>query len=178
VFSLLAENQKIVIAVNVSVITVEHSCNEALALIFRNMDLVSRVVFEITETKEIRNPKLVKRFVDAVRLLDGRIAIDDFGAGHFTVDLVTKIKPEFLKLDAVLVADLEGNGDVIVQLCDLVGEYGGRLIAEHVDSKEKLDNLRSLGVHYAQGYYVGKPAPFVLKQDSVSVPSAQVWRVR
>ena len=161
-FKLLTQHAGLVIAVNVSVRTIEESCSEALGLIFQNMHLVDRVIFEVTETTEIQNARQVMLFAEAVRLLGGRIAIDDFGAGHFTVALIEKLRPEFLKLDGKMIADLEGNGDVIVQLCELVAGHGGRVIAEHVDSKEKMANLRSLGVHYAQGYFVGEPRPFEL----------------
>lgn len=157
VFELLREQTSLEIAVNVSVVTIEQSCADVLALIFKNINLVRRVVFEITETAEIQDMALITRFVTAVRLLEGRVAIDDFGAGHFTVSVVRQIQPDFLKLSGVLVADLSKNADEISRLRDLVGRFGGALVAEHVDSEEKFERLRALGVHYAQGYFVGVP---------------------
>ncbi|CAG9169957.1 EAL domain-containing protein [Cupriavidus pinatubonensis] len=158
-FMLLREQHDLEIAVNVSVVTIEESCADVLALIFKNMDLVSRLVFEITETKQVSDLPRVMRFVNAVRVLDGRVAVDDFGEGHFTMSLVQQIRPDFLKLSGRLVADIGRTASEVTRVCDQVRRFGGEIIAEHVDSKEKFDSLGALGVRYAQGYFVGMPTP-------------------
>lgn len=156
VFRLLRDNVGVRIAVNVSVVTIEQSCNDILALVFKNMDMVDRMIFEITETVEIHDLNLITRFVTAVRLLDAKVAIDDFGDGHFTLALVRDIRPDFLKLSSNLVADMKRTGGEIAYLRDLIMVHGGEIIAEQVDSQEKLEILRELRVGYAQGFYVGE----------------------
>jgi len=157
VFAFLRQQPAARVAVNISVVTIEQSCSDLLALVFQNMELASRMVFEITETVAIHDMAQVMRFVAAVRLLDAKIAIDDFGTGHFTVQLIEILKPEYLKLSYNLVNDLAKTASEISALREITQQYGGTMIAEHVDSPEKLQALRELNVEYAQGFYLGKP---------------------
>jgi len=153
----LRSNPRVVVAVNVSGVTIERSCNELLATIFKNMEFMRRVVFEITETSEIRDQRMLTRFLVSVRLLDARVALDDFGTGFCTLDLVRQVKPEFVKLDGDVVRHFDDTGDAtaIREVVKLVHGYGGEIIAEHVDSKRKADAMRDLGIRYLQGFYVG-----------------------
>ncbi len=146
-----------VVAVNVSGATIDRSCNEILAVIFKNMEFMRRVVFEITETSEIRDLKMLDRFIRSVRLLNARVALDDFGTGYCTLKLVELTKPEFVKLSGDIVHKLDATGDVtaVREVCDLVRGNGGEIIAEHIDTKEKSDTLRALDIRYLQGFYVG-----------------------
>lgn len=156
VFRLLRENLIVRVAVNVSVVTIEQSCNDLLAHIFQNMDVANRMIFEITETVSIKNLELVLRFVSAVRILDSKVAVDDFGDGHFTMPLVEAIRPEYLKLSSNYVANMDRTGTEIITLGNLIRSSGGEIIAEHVDTQEKLLRLRELNVRYAQGFLLGE----------------------
>lgn len=153
----LRVNPRAIVAVNVSGMTIEHSCNELLAAIFKNMEFMRRVVFEITETSEIRDQRMLSRFLMSVRLLDARVALDDFGTGFCTLGFVERIKPEFVKLAGNIVEYLDATGDdvAIREVCELVCSYGGEMIAEHIDTKKKYDAMRELGIRYLQGFYVG-----------------------
>lgn len=154
VFRLLRDRPYVRVAVNVSVLTIEESCNELLSLVFKNMDLAHQVFFEITETAQINDMPRIQQFVAAVRLLNAKVAIDDFGDGFFTAPLVLEIQPEYLKLSGDLVARLCSSGEIL-PVRDLARSFGGELIAEHVDSEEKLVRLRELRVGLVQGFHVG-----------------------
>lgn len=178
VVDVLRGNLGAVVAVNVSGETIERSCNDFLAAVFKNMDVMRRMVFEITETSEIRDLRMLNRFLIAVRLLDARVALDDYGAGFFCgPDYVEQIKPEFLKLDGGVVQYAVETGDTshIRTIRDLVLGYGGSLIAERVDSKEKVDVMRSAGIRYLQGFYVGGLIPEVPEREVDVVPMKRAW---
>lgn len=168
----LDANPRAIVAVNVSGVTIERSCNELLASIFKNMEFMRRVVFEITETSEIRDQRMLTRFLMSVRLLDARVALDDFGTGFCTLDLVKHIKPEFVKLDGSVVKYADDTGDVseIRKVRDLVCGYGGEIIAEHVDTKRKSEAMRALGIRYLQGHYVGGILPNLAGKTHDVVP--------
>lgn len=118
---------------------------------------MARVVFEITETMEIRDQRMLTRFLTATGLLEARVALDDFGTGFCTAEVVERIRPEFVKLDGQVVERADSTGDVreICRIRDLVYGYGGELIAECVDTERKVDAMRALGIRYLQGFYVG-----------------------
>lgn len=174
----LQDNPRAVVAVNVSGVTIERSCNDLLASIFKNMEFMRRVVFEITETSEIRDLRMLTRFLMSVRLLDARLALDDFGTGFCTIDLVEQIKPDFVKLDGGVVEYADATGDTaqIRRVRDLVASYGGEIIAERVDTKRKADAMRALNIRYLQGFYVGGIVPFLPEKEPDVVPMKPLWR--
>jgi len=154
----LSERPCLRIAVNVSVQTVEHSLNNFLALLFRHMECTGRLVVEITETLNIRNFQRVDSFVRALRLLGVRLAIDDFGDGFFTADLVNKLRPDYLKLAESVFADLEKTGDPrhLLEVKKFADSIDTVLIAEHIDTDRKLALMQEFGVRYGQGFLFGR----------------------
>jgi len=168
----LEANPGAVVALNVSGATIEHAVNELLAEVFRHMRVVPRMVFELTETVEIRDLHSLEVFLRAVRLLGARVAADDYGAGYCTERFVELTQAEFVKLSGSLVAGLaEGNGHEGVRaLSQRVRGWGGEIIAEYVDSEPKARAMRALEVRYAQGYWVGAFACEPAEQAVVCPP--------
>lgn len=154
--SALEANPTAVVAVNVSGATIDRAANEYLAEVFRRLRFAPRIVFELTETREIRNRRMLECFLSAVRLLGAKVAADDYGSGHCTAKFVARTRADYVKLSGRLVAAL-AEGECHAELAGLarqVRAWDGELIAEHVDSPRKAEALRRLGIPYAQGYWV------------------------
>lgn len=121
------------------------------------------ICFEITETAAIQNLNKAQYFVNEVRHLGAKIALDDFGSGLSSFRYLKTLPVDFLKIDGNFVMDmLESQNDkAMVAAIHQVGHTMGiYTIAEHVEHKEIIEQLREMGVDYAQGYAVGKPIPF------------------
>ncbi|MBO1687833.1 EAL domain-containing protein, partial [Clostridium butyricum] len=71
-------------------------------------DVVPRIVFEITETAEIRDLGMLS---GVLKMLGARIALDDFGVGFATMSMVKKHRPDFVKLSGYLVGAMAETGD-------------------------------------------------------------------
>ncbi len=161
VVTLMRLHPNVKMSVNVSVRTIEHDGADYLSAVYKHMDVISRIVFEITETVQISDMKQIRTFIEAVRVLGGRIAVDDFGSGYFSMSEIEAINPDFVKLSTDFVNEIEGRAGEILFLRDRVNGYrGGRIIAEHVDSLEKLVLLSRLGIELTQGYFWGKPLEY------------------
>ncbi len=122
----------------------------------------ARVCFEITETATIRNMERAVEFVNTVRSLGCRFALDDFGAGLASFAYLKALPVDFLKIDGGFVKDLlEDRFDAaMVQAIQQVGETMGiRTIAEFVENDAILERLRQIGVNYAQGFGIHRPEP-------------------
>lgn len=89
-----------------------------------------------------------------------RLAIDDFGTGYSSLGYLKAFPIDCLKLDRLFIKDIlesskdEAIASAMVELCNKIGV---NLIAEGVDTKEKLDKLEQLGCKIIQGYYFSKP---------------------
>ncbi len=91
-----------------------------------------------------------------------RLAVDDAGSGFASLRHILELQPAFIKLDISLVRDLHrdpARQAMIAGLDAFARRTGCALIAEGVESGLELDELRALGVPYAQGFLLGRPLP-------------------
>jgi EAL domain-containing protein (putative c-di-GMP-specific phosphodiesterase class I) len=120
------------------------------------------VMFEITETAVIANMDEARRFVERLRSLGCGFALDDFGTGFGSLTYLRHLPVGYLKIDRQFVRDLarsEADRRIVRSVVTIAREHGMRTIAEGVEDAEALELLRSYGVDYAQGFYLGRPAP-------------------
>ncbi len=122
-----------------------------------------RLCFEITESAVIANMDIASQFVNRLRSMGCRFALDDFGSGLSTFDYLKRLQVDYVKLDGVLVRDVATNrvSQAMVHAINyVVHVMGMKSIAEYVESDAITEALRKLSVDYAQGYAIGKPEPF------------------
>jgi diguanylate cyclase (GGDEF)-like protein/PAS domain S-box-containing protein len=123
-----------------------------------------RLCFEITESAVIANMDIARQFVDGLRKLGCRFALDDFGSGLSTFDYLKQLNVDYVKLDGSLVRDVATSrvSQAMVHAVNYVAHVMGmKSIAEFVESDDIMQALRKLSVDYAQGYAVGKPKRFI-----------------
>lgn len=118
------------------------------------------ICFEITETAAIGNLTVALSFIQNVRSLGCKVALDDFGAGLSSFSYLKTLAADYLKIDGSFVRDMLADpmDAAIVRAINSIGHVAGmKTIAEfveHVDIKVELENM---GVDYAQGYALHQP---------------------
>lgn len=121
-----------------------------------------KLCFEITETSAITNLANATLFIEAMRKLGVRIALDDFGAGASSFGYLKSLSVDFLKIDGQFVRDLiEDPLDLAAVRCftEVAKVVGVKTIAEFVERDELIEPLLAIGVDYVQGFTVHKPQP-------------------
>jgi EAL domain-containing protein (putative c-di-GMP-specific phosphodiesterase class I) len=139
-------------------------------------DLACRLVVEITETAALDDIEESARFVDALRSIGCRVALDDFGAGHTSLRHLQVLSVNTVKLDGSFVRNLsEDPARLIVlrNLVELIKGFGFATVAEGVESAEDANVASAAGVAYLQGYHLGPPTleRVWLAQDKVLLPA-------
>ncbi|MDE6885623.1 MAG: EAL domain-containing protein [Helicobacteraceae bacterium] len=122
--------------------------------------LEGRIIAEITEQESVEDFDSVSNFIANIKELGVKVALDDFGSGYSTFSVLMKLPIDFLKIDGSLIKniDKDNNARVIVQtIVQFTKQLNIYTIAEFVSSKEIYDVVKSIGIDFAQGYYVGKP---------------------
>jgi diguanylate cyclase (GGDEF)-like protein len=123
-----------------------------------------RVGFEITESMEIRDAEAAVVNLNRLKELGCRIAIDDFGIGHATLEYIRRFSmADALKIDKSFVAGLGTSREdtaIVDASIALASSLGLQIIAEGVEELDQLDGLRERGVRYAQGFALARPMPF------------------
>ena len=119
------------------------------------------ICFEITETAAISNLSRVVHFMNTLKKLGCKFSLDDFGSGLSSFTYLKNLPVDYLKIDGQFIRNVvEDNVDEsMVRAIREVGHAMGiETIAERVETKQVLDKLGSLGVEFAQGYYIARPA--------------------
>jgi diguanylate cyclase (GGDEF)-like protein len=122
-----------------------------------------KICFEITETAAITNMAAAKRFIDSLRQIGCRFALDDFGVGMSSFAYLKHLPVDYLKIDGSFVKAMTQNATDAVMvraMADIARSLQIQTIAEFVPDEATCVLLRSIGVHYGQGYGLGKPAPW------------------
>jgi EAL domain-containing protein (putative c-di-GMP-specific phosphodiesterase class I) len=120
-----------------------------------------RVIVELTEHNAIDDyPGLVDS-LGSLRHRGTRISIDDTGSGYSSLAHILKLAPDLIKLDRDLVSGIDVDPvrrALAASLVSFAAETGAQIVAEGVETEDELAVLRQLGLRYAQGYYLGRPA--------------------
>ncbi|MDH4256763.1 MAG: EAL domain-containing protein, partial [Gammaproteobacteria bacterium] len=120
-----------------------------------------RFMFEITENLAVRHLSHVEKQIAALRELGCEVALDDFGKGYSSLGYLQQLSVDYIKIDGSFIRNLVKNpvDQKMVRLIAEIGrEAGMKTVAEYVQSAPAFSMLAELGVDYAQGFYVGKPA--------------------
>jgi diguanylate cyclase (GGDEF)-like protein/PAS domain S-box-containing protein len=123
----------------------------------------SQLVFEITETAAIANMDEARALATRIRRWGCRFALDDFGAGFGSFYYLKYLPVDYVKIDGEFIRNLDSSEidqRMVTAMVEIARALGLRTIAEFVENEEILKELNTLGVDFAQGYHIGKPAPF------------------
>jgi diguanylate cyclase (GGDEF)-like protein/PAS domain S-box-containing protein len=118
--------------------------------------------FEITETAAISSLANVVYFMRELRDRGVRFALDDFGSGLSSFSYLKTLPVDYLKIDGQFVENVVHDSidrSMVEAICQVARAMGLRTVAERVESAEALQMLSTLGVDYAQGFYLAEPKP-------------------
>jgi diguanylate cyclase (GGDEF)-like protein len=131
-----------------------------------------RMGFEVTESMRIDDVEAAIDTLDELSRLGCRIAVDDFGIGHATLDYLRRFSMAYaIKLDRSFVTGLGRSKEdtaIVTATMALAEALDMKVVAEGVESFAQLDLLTELGCSFAQGYALSAPVPL----DS----ALQLWR--
>ena len=121
---------------------------------------INRIILETTEEEKIEDPLFLKSVLEGYRRHGLLIAIDDFGEGYSSLNLMAQLTPEYLKLDRQLITAIDHDPvrhRIVSAMSTLCREMGIKLIAEGVETVEEARSLRKMGIALFQGYLFARP---------------------
>jgi diguanylate cyclase (GGDEF)-like protein/PAS domain S-box-containing protein len=124
--------------------------------------LCGRLCLELTETAAVTNLADAAVFIEQVRVLGVRVALDDFGAGASSFGYLKTLGVDLIKIDGQFIRDLIDDPlDAAAVRCfvEVARVLGVGTVAEFVDRPEVLQRVRELGIDHAQGFLLHRPAP-------------------
>ncbi|MDU1540079.1 MAG: GGDEF domain-containing protein [Paeniclostridium sordellii] len=116
--------------------------------------------FEITETADVNDSKMINKKVEDIRKLGMKIAIDDFGKGHSTLENLKNLEVDTVKIDRYLSLDIETNEKsrkLLALIINLAKEYNFEVVCEGIENMNQINILKNLNCNIVQGYVYYKP---------------------
>lgn len=160
----LSENAKAlqklsVLSINVSPgsLNDEIFLQDTLALIKVHQAHASKLCLEITEVGSVLNLQAVQNFIEQVRTLGVRIALDDFGAGYSNFRYAIDLRADVIKIDGSIIKNICHSTEshaVTTAIVGLAHDLGCKCVAEWVEDLHTMREVKELGVDYVQGYLV------------------------
>ena len=117
---------------------------------------------EITESAYTEDAKQIVEVVSGLRDKGFRIEMDDFGSGYSSLNMLSALPIDVLKLDMMFIRTAfsgAGNTRMIEIILDISHSLSVPMIAEGVETEEQMLTLKKLGCDIVQGYYFAKPMP-------------------
>jgi len=118
------------------------------------------LVFEMPESKVVTNLKPARAFVTGLKQIHCGFALEQFGSGLNSFQLLKHVDANYLKLDRNFMAELpknKENQEKIKELCDQAHHAGKLTVAEFVEDAASMSILFSCGVNFVQGNFLQEP---------------------
>ncbi len=120
------------------------------------------LVVQLPEAKVFTHLKATQEFAAAIGRLDCRLALEQFGAGLDSFQLLAHLKPNMLKIDRSFVQDLPKNADNqqrIREIATKARELGIQTVAEFVQDAASMSILFTSGIDYVEGHFLAGAGP-------------------
>ncbi|MCF6331294.1 MAG: EAL domain-containing protein [Sulfurimonas sp.] len=126
----------------------------------KKYNVAEKIIFEILESEGIDSYKNVSYFINEMKELGCKIAIDDFGSGYSNFEHLIQLNVDYIKIDASLIKNLDtdSNAQIVVQtIVDFAKKLNILTVAEFVHNEEILIKVKELNIDSTQGFYLGEP---------------------
>lgn len=117
--------------------------------------------FEITETAVIRNLAQAAGFIEYLRTLGCRFALDDFGSGLSSFGYLKTLPVDLIKIDGMFVRGIIDDPidrKFVQSIIEIAHTMNIRTVVEFVEDDEILNAVRALGADFAQGFGIDRPS--------------------
>ena len=150
------------ISVNISRVNFNRlTIYECITSLAREYDIDRNYLrFEVTESAYSDNPEQLMESVKRLHDSGFKILIDDFGSGFSSLNMLTEISADYLKIDKCFVDKLEKfpkTREIVANIIEMAKNLNMKVIAEGVETKKQSEILTKLGADLMQGYFFARP---------------------
>ncbi len=118
---------------------------------------------EITESAYTEDAEMIPEIVRRLRGLGFAVEMDDFGSGYSSLNMLSELPLDVLKMDMRFIRDLKDRTSRAFRMVEIIADIARTLevplLAEGIETAEQAELLRQVGCSFAQGYYYSRPLP-------------------
>lgn len=141
----------------------------------------SQIIFEITERHSIRDYDEMAFMMAKYRKLGFRFALDDTGSGYASLQTISELIPDMIKIDRSLIRDIDQGKikqSLLKALMQFARDIECEVIAEGIERQEEADIVYRHAVTKAQGFYFARPSKIVETVHFQSRANEMVEQIR
>jgi EAL domain-containing protein (putative c-di-GMP-specific phosphodiesterase class I) len=115
----------------------------------------------VVETEHIPDMKRLHKILDYYRSRGVGTAVDDMGAGFSSLEYLTALRPDYVKLDRDLVVRAEHDTSARQNLDMIITQAKQleiKIIAEGIETESQMQMCQAAGADFMQGFLFGRPA--------------------
>ena len=119
-----------------------------------------KITIEVTERDSFEGLEYFSANLKVLRMIGFRIAVDDTGAGYASLNSISEIMPDIIKIDRSVIQNIDKNSvkeSMLKGLLLIAKEVGSVVVAEGIESAEEASVLSKNKVDLAQGYFYARP---------------------
>lgn len=161
----LKEGKRVVpISVNVSRVHLNrmHILEYVKALLEEFQVPCTLVEFELTESIYLENTERALDLIKGLHKMGFKVSMDDFGSGYSSLNLLSKLPIDIIKLDRVFLKEdeMQENDRIIIScVVDMAKRLKITSLCEGVETQEQCNYLKEVGCQMQQGFYFSRPIP-------------------
>lgn len=116
----------------------------------------SLIVIEVTEKTVLKDPELMREEIEKLHALRFPVAIDNFGNGYSSINMLNDFRFDVIKIDMGLMRSFnERSRKIVESIVVMAKSLKIHTVSEGVETREQLEFLRSIGCEIVQGFYFG-----------------------
>ena len=117
---------------------------------------------EVTESAYTENAEELLKVMERLRSKGFEIEMDDFGSGYSSLNMLSSLPVDILKMDRGFIRNIEHNPQdfrLVQLILDIARNLKMPVIAEGVETENQMLMLKNAGCDLVQGYYFSRPVP-------------------
>lgn len=125
----------------------------------------NQIVIELAESEQIENYTKLKEMIDRLKNKGIQFALDDLDKGSASLKNILELEPNYVKLDRYFAKNLnraKRKQELLKALVDYCARNEIHIVLEGIETSQELNVAKSLGIHYGQGFLLGKPQRNIL----------------
>lgn len=162
-----AQQHGVVVSMNLSISDINNKrTNDYLFDKVKKSGVGHLIQFELLENEAIVEPEVIVEIIEKMHELGCQVGMDDLGKGHSNIERLINLPIDFVKIDRTIMENVMHNiemQNLAKGIVELAHKKGLEVVAEYCSDAKLTALAVDLGVDYLQGYYLGKPQPYLFE---------------
>jgi len=154
-----------------------HAFSEFVIRQYKNYNIAhDAICLEVSEIKAIKNINQAADVISSLRKYNIKFALDDYGAETPSFSYLKNLPVDYLKIDGNIIKNMshDTTDRAMVAAINQIGKVMNiEIIAKHVENVFTLNQLKEIGIEYAQGFYLDKPTNMSVRLKAIRASMAQ-----